>query len=157
MSVLRPTDRLLHAGYGSTLSDWPPKLVAYRDLAQVLLVDRPPASEVIARATRWRSEAVLAAGIRDAWRTLRLTDRPLLFDWAAAHRATVTDRLLMAAARGPARGYTSQLTSVLALPGLRARIAFLRAIALPSREYRDARQLGELGLLGAWTRRARRS
>jgi hypothetical protein len=155
--VLPPADRLLHAAYASTLSDWPPRLVACRDLAQVLLVDRPPATEVIERAADWRAGAVLAAGIRAAWRTLRLTDRPALLDWAEAHRATVTDRLLMAAARGPARGYTSQLTSVLALPGLRTRAAFLRAIALPSREYRDARRLGRFGLLGAGTRRARRS
>jgi hypothetical protein len=99
---------------------------------------------------------VLSAGVTDAWRALRLTDRPALLEWAQRHRSPRRDRVLMAASRGPARGYTSQLTSVFAIPGFRARIAFLRAIIWPSREYRDARHLGRFGLLGRGARRAMR-
>ncbi len=154
--VPAPAHRLLHAAYASTLSDWPPRLIAYRDLAQVITHDDPAPETVLATAEAWRAEAVLAAGITDAWRTLRLTDRPALLEWADRYRATRRDRVLMAASRGPARGYTSQLTSVIAIPGFRDRVAFLRAITWPSAEYRDARQLGRFGLLGSGTRRAMR-
>ena len=154
--VPAPEHRLLHAAYTSTLSDWPPRLVAYRDLAQVITHDDPTPEAVLAHADAWRAEAVLAAGVTDAWRALRLTDRPPLLEWAERYRSTRRDRVLMAASRGPARGYTSQLTSVIAIPGLRARIAFLRAITWPSREYRDARHLGRFGLLGSGARRAMR-
>jgi len=154
--VPAPTHRLLHAAYASTLSDWPPRLVAYRDLAQVIAHDDPAPATVLAAAEAWRAEAVLAAGITDAWRALRLTERPALLEWAQRYRSTRRDRALMAASRGPARGYTSQLTSVIAIPGFRDRVAFLRAITWPSQEYRDARHLGRFGLLGSGTRRAMR-
>lgn len=155
--VLAPVDRLLHAAYASTLSDWPPRLVAIRDLVQVMTRDAPEPAEVTARATAWRGEAVLAAAVTNAWRVLRLTDRPALLDWAERGEPTLTDRVLLAGARGPARGYTSQLTALLAIPGLSGRVAFLRAIAWPSREYREARHLGRFGLLGTGARRARRA
>ena len=156
VEVLAPNDRLMHSAYGSTLSDWPPRLVAYRDLAQIIAHDDPPLEAMLARASAWRAEAVLATGITNAWRALRLTDRPPLLEWAERYRPTRFDRALMAGSRGPARGYTSQLTSVLSIPGLSARLAFLGAIAWPSREYRSARHLGRFGLLGAGVTRARR-
>ncbi|MFA5884661.1 MAG: nucleotidyltransferase family protein [Acidimicrobiia bacterium] len=157
VGVLAPPDRLLHAAYASTLSDWPPRLVAYRDLAQILTHDDPDPDAVLARAAAWRAEAVLATALTDVWRTLRLTDRPPLLEWAERFHATRRDRILLAAARGPARGYTSQLTSLAAIPGLLARIAFLRAVLWPSREYRVARDLGRFGLVGRGARRARRA
>jgi hypothetical protein len=156
VAVPMAAHRLLHAAYASTLSDWPPRLVAYRDLAQVIAHNDPDPEAVLEHADAWRAEAVLATGITDAWRVLRLTDRPALLEWAERYRTRRRDRMLMAASRGPARGYTSQLTSVMAIPGLRARIAFLRAIAWPSREYRDARHLGRFGLLGSGAKRAMR-
>jgi hypothetical protein len=122
----------------------------------VIAHDDPDPETVLASAASWRAEAVLAAGITDAWRMLRLTDRPALLEWAQRHRTTRRDRVLMAASRGPARGYTSQLTSLIAIPGFRPRLAFLRAISWPSQEYRDARHLGRFGLLGSGARRAMR-
>jgi len=153
--ILGPADRLLHAAYAATLSDWPPKLVAYRDLAQVVIHDDPDPDAVLTRAAAWHAEAVLAAALLGTWRALRLTDRPAILEWADRYRATRRDRVLMAASRGPARGYTSQLTSLVAIPGLAARAAFARAVLWPSREYREARGLGRFGLIGLGARRAR--
>ena len=153
--VLGPADRLLHAAYAATLSDSPPKLVAYRDLAQVALHDDPDVDAVLTRAAAWRAEAVLATALTETWGVLRLTVRPALIEWADRYRATRRDRVLMAASRGPARGYTSQLTSFVAIPGFTARAAFARAVLLPSHEYRTARNLGRFGLIGAGARRAR--
>jgi hypothetical protein len=155
--ILGPTDRLLHAAYAATLSDWPPKLAAYRDLAQVVVHDPVDLDAVLARAADARAEAVLAAGVVGTWRALRLTTRLPLLEWAQRYRPSRRDRALMAAAHGPARGYTSQLTSFVAIPGIRARVAFARAVLWPSREYRTARGLGPLGLIGSGATRARRA
>ncbi len=152
--VPAPAHRLLHAAYTFDplrLAAAPGRLPRPRPGHH----PRRPDPGDGARCPRaWRAEAVLAAGVTDAWRALRLTDRPALLEWAQRYRSTRRDRVLMAASRGPARGYTSQLTSVIAIPGLRARIVFLRAITWPSREYRDARHLGRFGLLGSGARRA---
>lgn len=156
LEVLPAVPRLLHAAYQSTLADWPPRLVAFRDLAQVLVHDAPDLDALVDTARDWRGTAVLAAGVRAAWRTLRGTTRPPLVDWAERHHARADDRLLIAAARGRARGYTAGVTTLLAVPGVRNRAAYLRAVLAPSTEYRAARGLGPLALLGAGTRRARR-
>lgn len=153
---LGPAPRMLHTAYATELSDWPPRLVARRDLAQVLTENDPDPDTVLGLAARWRAEAVLASAVRDAWRTLRLTTRPPLVEWADRYRPARRDRMLLASYRGAARGYTSQAASVLVLPSWRDRAAYLRAIAWPSQAYREARGLGRWGLLGAGARKARR-
>lgn len=155
LARLAPGPRLLHAAYAATLSDWPPRLVAARDLVQVLAADTPALDEVLGLARRWRAEAVLATGTRWAWRSLQLTGRCALLDWADRFRPSRRDRWLMASYHGRARGYTRQLGSLLALAGWRDRTAYLRALAFPQPEYRAARRLGWSGLLGAGLRRAR--
>lgn len=155
LEVLGPVPRLLHAAYQSTLADWPPRLVALRDLVQALVHDAPDEDEVVATAEAWRGTAVLAAAVCLAWRTLRLTTRPPLVDWAECHRAPAYDRLLVTAARGGARGYTAGLTTLVAIPGLRDRVAYLRAVLDPSPEYRAARGLDRWALVGAGARRVR--
>ena len=156
LEVLPAVPRLLHAAYQSTLADWPPRLVAFRDLAQVLVHDAPELDALLDTARAWRGTAVLAAGVRAAWRGLRVTTRPPLVDWAERHHAPAYDRLLITAARGRARGYTAGVTTLLAVPGVRDRAAYLRAVLAPSPEYRTARGLGSFALVGSGTRRARR-
>jgi len=156
VAVLPPVARLLHAAYASTLSDWPPRLVAIRDLAQVLLHDAPEPEAVVDTAARWRGTAVLAAAVVQAWRTLRLTERHPLLEWAERTRPGPIDRLWIAGARGRARGYTAGLTTFAVTPGVRGRSAYLQAVLWPSRDYRDARGLGRFALVGAGATRARR-
>ena len=154
-TVLATVPRLLHAAYQSTLADSPPRLVALRDLVQILTREGPDPRDVVATAHAWRGRAPLAAAVRLAWRTLRLTTRPPLVEWAEEHHAPLADRALLAAARGGARGYTAGLTTLLALPGTRDRIDYARAVLTPSAEYRDARGFGRWALVGAGTRRLR--
>jgi Uncharacterised nucleotidyltransferase len=155
-TALAPEVRLLHAAYAAVLSDWPPRLVASRDLAQSVLHVNPDPNRVIELAHRWRAEAVLTAALRLAWGSLRITERHALIEWADRYRTSMLDRALLASYRGRARGYTSQAATLLVLPGYRDRWAYTRALAKPSAEYRAARGLGRFGLLGLGATKATR-
>jgi hypothetical protein len=138
------------------LSDWPPRLVAMRDLAQIITSNAPDPETVLDLARRWRAEGVLATALQHSWTRLRLTTRPELLEWADAYRVTTFDRFVLASYRGRARGYTRQAASLLMLRGFSDRAAYVRALAFPSAEYRTARGLDRFGLLGAGARKARR-
>ena len=139
LAVLPPPVQVLHAAYAVVLGDWPPRLVARRDLAQVLTVRDPDAEEVLRLARRWRAEAVLARALDHAWATLRPPATPALVDWARTHRPGRLDRVLVGSHVGPSRAYTRHAAALLVLPGIRRRASYLRALALPQREYLEAR------------------
>ena len=137
------TDRFLHACYSVVLGDWPPRLMAQRDVAELLIGGPRPGNlssdAVIDRAARWKAQAVVALAVLRTVEDLDLRiDHPLV-DWARTFRPGALDRLMLAAYRGRARGYTSQALSLVVLPGARDRLDYLRAVVRPSREYLDAR------------------
>jgi len=127
----------------AVLGDWPPRRIAQRDVAELLVgaeqagaLEAAPVQEL---ALRWRATAVVALAIRTTVADLGLeTDHPLIV-WAQGHRPSAGDRLLLASYRGRARGYTSQALSVFALPAWRDRFDHVRAILRPSRAYLEAR------------------
>ena len=63
------------------------------------------------------------------------------------HRATARERALVASYRGPGRGYTSQLATVIAVTGTRERLSYLRALARPQPDYLLARGSSPLAYL----------
>jgi Uncharacterised nucleotidyltransferase len=73
--------RLLQA-VGTALGDGPGRLVARRDVAQLVLRERPHLIDVLMMARRWRCEAMVARAITAAWRDLQLVDRPPILEWA---------------------------------------------------------------------------
>ena len=135
--------RFVHACMAAVLGDWPPRRIAQRDIAELLVggeragaLGAAPVQEL---AARWRATAVVALAIRTTVADLGLETGHPLITWAQGYRSSVGDRLLLASYRGRARGYTSQALSVVALPGWGDRADFLRAITRPSRAYLDAR------------------
>jgi Uncharacterised nucleotidyltransferase len=139
LETLPMPQRLLHAAYAAALGDWPPRLVSLRDLAQLVLHEQPNLVDVLLMAKRWRCEAVVARGVNLTWETLRPVPRPPIVEWAARFTPSRTDRLLLAAYQGPARSFTRHAASLVVLPDLPSRMAYLHAIALPQREYLRAR------------------
>ncbi len=135
--------RFVHACYSSVLGDWPPRRIAQRDVAELLVGgDRAgvlAAEPVLELAARWHAAPVVALAIRRTVDDLGLLVRHPLIDWARDYRTSLRDRMFIAAYRGRARGYTSQALSVFALPSWRDRRDFLAAILRPSREYVEAR------------------
>jgi Uncharacterised nucleotidyltransferase len=59
------------------------RAVWLRDLAQLVLRERPHVLDVLLMARSWDGEAVVARAVDTAWRELELVDRPPLVEWAA--------------------------------------------------------------------------
>ena len=141
LTSLPAPHQLLHAAYASVVGDWPPRLSAQRDVAQVLLTLDPAPDEVLDLARRWQARALLATALHESWETLTPEPRPVLVEWAQSYRPGTLERLLLASQQGPARAYTRHVAALLVARGLRARGAYLRAIVWPDRSYLEARRL----------------
>jgi len=140
MSTLGPAPQLLHAAYTAIVAgDWPPRLSALRDLIQVLLVQRPAPGQVRDLAKRWRADAVLAQALVRAADTLMPGLASPLLDWARSYQERPIERLLVASHRGPSRAFTRHLAALVVAPGIRGRVAYLRAIAWPDSDYLERR------------------
>jgi hypothetical protein len=155
LPVLDGPARLLHACYSAAVGDWPPRLSSLRDVAQIVTTERPATHEVVELARRSRAEAVVARALTLAWDELGLTDEPTIVDWARRHRPSFLERLLLASHLGPARAYTRHASALLVLRGVRARAAYLRAIAFPQSDYLAARHLTNRSHVGRIWRRLR--
>jgi hypothetical protein len=145
LEALPMPPRLLHAAYAAALGDWPPRLGSLRDLAQILVRERPHPADVLIMARAWRCEMVVARAVTTAWSELALTDTPPLVGWAARYQPSRVDRLLLAAHLGPARAFTRHVAALVVLPGVEPRLAYLHAITLPQRSYLEARGLSITG------------
>jgi hypothetical protein len=139
--------RLLHACYHTALGDHPPRLVPQRDIAQLLLAGRGEdlnsglnrgldVDAVRRLAAAWRGEAVVAQAIRTTWDSLQIADVVALSAWAARYQPDareLRDLLLYTSERASYAG--KSLGALRAVPGLRAKLQYLRALAFPRRGY----------------------
>lgn len=139
LEALPMPQRLLHACYAAALGDWPPRLASLRDVAQLVVSERPNLVDVLLMARRWQCEAVVARAVAGAWERLALTDRAPIVDWAEQFAPSRRDRLLLAAHEGPARAFTRHAAALVVLPGVRDRVSYATAVALPSHEYLRSR------------------
>jgi hypothetical protein len=146
MAVPDPTTALLLACYQATVADIPSRLVAWRDVAQILTDPQSPSPEsVVATAARWQAGAVAAAAIGGAAEALGLAaDRHPAFDarlvrWAEAYRPTTRQRIVLSAHTRPGHVYWRQAAGVLVLRGAAARAAYVRALVVPDRRYLASR------------------
>ena len=139
LEALPMPQRLLHACYVAALGDWPPRLMAQRDLVQIVVREQPNLVDVLLMARRWRCETVVARAVTDTWAILRPQARPPIVEWAARYEPSRTDRFLFGAHRGPARAITRHAAAVVVLPDVSSRAAYLHAVAFPQREYLEVR------------------
>jgi len=140
-----PVPTLLLACYQATIADLPPRLIASRDVVQVMtMAGSPSAAEVVAAAARWQASALVAEAISSAPIRLGLATDPSrrgpLDDWAHGYRPTARERLLLAAHRGPGHVYWRQLAGVVVLSGSGPRAAYLRALVVPQASYLTERR-----------------
>jgi len=142
LAALARDERLLHACYHAALGDPEPRLVALRDIATMLeRADPERVERVLAIADEWRGHAVVA-------RALRLTSERLgvrgdaLMVWATQHVPSRRDRVALSVYVGSRGSYaTRAVAAVGAVPGVRAKVAYVRALGFPELDYVHARHV----------------
>ena len=133
--------RFLQACYAAALGDWPPRLVSLRDVAQLVLRERPNLVDVLLAAREWQCEAVVARAVTAAWEQLAITELPPIVEWARRYEPTRRDRFLLASHTGPARSFTRHAAAIVVIPDMAMRLEYLRAVAWPQRSYLAARSM----------------
>ena len=141
LQTLPMPQRLLASCYHAALGDWPPRLVALRDLVQLVLCEQPNLLDVLMMARAWRCEIVVSRAVTTAWDTLAITETPPIVTWARNYEPDRTARFLLASHEGVARSFTRHLAALLVLPSVSDRLHYARAIAFPQRVYLEARGL----------------
>lgn len=148
--VLGADQRFLHACYHAALGDAQPRLVALRDVAQMLAGDQVDFDCALAHAQQWRARIVVARAITTAWRTLRLAPSPES-EWAAAYQPDRFEARSIAAYAGAERSYARQMAAgVRAVRGIPAKLAYVRSLLVVDPEYARRHD-------GGYTRRLRRA
>lgn len=144
--------RFLHACYHAVCGAWPPETLALRDVAQILLArEGLDLDRVRDLARAWRAEAVVAHAVAAAWERLGLVAPHPLRDWAECYEPTEWERRALAVLHTPQRRQRERARVALGVLPPAERVAYLRALALPSGSFLRARDSGRLG----WLRRAR--
>jgi hypothetical protein len=134
LPVLPPDTALLHACYNAALGDLPPRLMAARDVAQLMLCGSVDLDHVLHLARAARAESVVA-------RAVRLTSDLLgvelpLARWADRHQPTAWERVALLAYTDPGRNTPRETTlGLLAVPGITAKVQYVWPLLFPQRPY----------------------
>ena len=148
--ALRPEHRLLNACYHAVLGNTPPRLVPLRDVAELLIAGDVDIDEVRRLAATWRAEAVVALAVRSAWDTFALADATALSFWAYRYEPEPWEERALSVYQRPDAGYAARsLAAVRAIRGTSNKLAFVRALTFPKRDYLKGRH-------GSFTERWRR-
>ncbi|MFL6126867.1 nucleotidyltransferase family protein [Actinophytocola sp.] len=141
LTALSAPHRFLHACYHAALGDWPLRLGSLRDVAELHPADEPG---LIALATEWDVQAVVAAAVADSTRLLGLPVRGELREWAAAHVPTRREERWLGLHTRATKTFAAQAVATLPVLGLRDKAAYLRALMLPDKRYTAGRHTSAL-------------
>jgi len=137
---LDDTSLFVHACMHASLGWWPPLLMPVRDVAQVASYARVDWDLFAERTRRWR----LAAVVRHAFETASQTLGAAFPDESKSVLAMEPrrkERRALDAYITNRRGRGATATSTLrAIPSLRAKVAYVRALLFPNRDFLAARQ-----------------
>jgi Uncharacterised nucleotidyltransferase len=142
--------RFLHACYHAALGDAVPRLATLSDIALMASTPLLDVDDVVARARRWRGEAVVAHAVKLTWLRLGLAPSKLSL-WAFAHDADRYQARALTAYLGFGRSYARQaMSGVSALHSPTEKVAYVRTLLVPQRGYVQDRD-------GSYTLRLRRA
>jgi hypothetical protein len=151
---LDPTTRALHAAFHAALGDDPPRLVALRDVLQVLDDPALDPRELIDLARAWRCGIVVQRAVNlavDAFGA-DLVRHPV-GEFAREYVASPFERRALRTYIGVHRGYAQQaVAGVGAVHGWRAKVAYVGALVVPEPAYVAERDGGYLRRLGRGAR-----
>lgn len=151
LATLDAEVQFLLACYSAAVSDVPPRLGALRDVAQFALFAPINTERAIELAKWWSSGAVVARALNLTWHAFQLADAVPLSAWAAryqptSHEKRILDKYLRTRRYGP-----QALASLSYISGIRKKVAFLQAVALPDGRWLEEKQESR----GRWLRRSR--
>ncbi|MBJ7282839.1 MAG: nucleotidyltransferase family protein [Acidimicrobiia bacterium] len=131
--------RFMHACFHAALGDVSPRLVALRDVAEMLLVNKVDLSDAVITARAWRAEAVIARAISLAWQRIDLPPNDASA-WANTYSPSGYEERALRAYTSENRSYATQVAAgVTAVPGITGKLAYMRALLLPSRQHISGR------------------
>ncbi len=146
ISTLGLEELFLQSCYAAVLADRPPAVRYSRDVAEMAIRRDLDVARISELARSWSARPVVAAAVQQAWSWLRLDTEHELLDWARALAATRRERVLFEVHHR--YGHTAaEIAGVAVVPGLRSRISYLSALALPTAGYREAMGRTPLGHL----------
>lgn len=127
--------RFIHACFHAALGDRVARLVALRDVAQLVLTTDLDHEVVMARAQRWRADAVVARALRLAWGRLGLAPHPWS-QWALGHQADRFQTRALRAYTSESRTYATQVAAGLsAVRTVPEKVAYMRALLISRPEH----------------------
>lgn len=133
------------------------RLVPLRDIAEFLLTGDLDQVHVLDQARAWRGEAVVARAVRWTWEAFQLADIVPVSVWARRYDLESWERRALSGHMNPDRSEAVRaLTALRAIPGVAAKLAYLRALLLPDQRFLRSRRQGRLGWLWRGRRALRR-
>jgi hypothetical protein len=155
LRALGPETRFLHACYHAALGDPVPRYNSVRDVAQMLCTDTFDAGAVLDLARRWQAMAVVARAVELCRHHLGIDTSGPVTAVLADYEPAAHERRAIASYVGANRHFAAKVRASLPfIEGVGAKVSFLRAAGLPSREFVRTREAGsEL----TWIRRGVRS
>jgi hypothetical protein len=132
LKALPAEERFVHICVHAALGSRKPRLVPVRDVAQLVLNDELDLPLVHRLALGLGLEAVVARAVRLAWTTFALADITALSRWASTFVPTPEEQRLLDLYVGNSASWGARaMQSARRLPGVRAKAAYLRAVAFP--------------------------
>lgn len=153
LPALAHEERFLHGCYAAALGDAQPRLTLLRDVAQHMLYQRLDIDRVRALARAWGGEAVVARAVTVAWQRLALADIVPLTVWAQRYEPDRAERRMLASYLDTGRYAAKAWASLRVIDGAAAKVAYLRAVALPDRAWLRRQERGRL----RWVRQGGRA
>lgn len=154
---LGPEERFLHACYHAAVGDPVPRLLTLRDIAEMVLHGDLDFDRVQRLAQDWAGLPVLARAVQVTWQTFDLADVTAVSVWASRFRPSKADERILRAYTTHRSGGAQALTSIGAIPGLRSKVEFVRAVALPGSDFLASKHGSTDGRRRTWVRRGLRS
>ena len=135
LQALGPETRLLHLCYHAALGDPEPRPASVRDLAQQLALADHEDERVVALVDRWQAHPVVARAFQLVEHVLGVAVTGAIRRHVEARPPTRRERRAVASYVGDHRRFAHKVIATLPyVQGPRAKIALLRAVAVPDRE-----------------------
>jgi hypothetical protein len=135
LNRLTDTVALLHACMHATLGFRPSLPVPLRDIAQIAIAGRVDWNLLQELARRWKLRAVVEYALRTASETIGIDQLPS-WELIAGERPSRRERKALEAFTTERRDRGGSARAALgAIPGIRGKVAYARALLLPSRDF----------------------